>query len=80
MGPFGWDRLGLNNAQTVPGGLNHAWACMAKLALWGLKQNFFLIYGVTRRRNPRLKFVFVFLVDSMLEKAFEKSFAVFVRF
>lgn len=41
MGPFGWDRLGLNNAQTVPGGLNHTWACMAKLALWGLKQNFF---------------------------------------
>ena len=41
MGPFGWDRLGLNNAQTVPGGLNNTWACMAKLALWGLKQNFF---------------------------------------
>ena len=63
MGPFGWDRLGLNNAQTVPGGLNHTWACLAKLALWGLKQNFFLLYGVTRQRNPRLKFVVVFLVD-----------------
>ena len=62
MGLSGWGRFDLNNAQTAPGALNRTWACMAKLALWGLKQNF-LIYGVTRQRIPRLKFVFMFLVD-----------------
>ena len=41
MGPSGWGRFGLNNAETGPGGLNQTWACMAKLALWGLTQNFF---------------------------------------
>ena len=42
MGPFGWGRLGLNNAQKrFQEGLNHTWACLAKLALLGLKQNFF---------------------------------------